>query len=256
MKKGGVVSGRWGVLLGASLCSLGCDEEKPPEPVKVEKKVEEAPPEPEVKSPPHFVISADGPSVRGTSVEGEQKSGILNTVERDKLRNYLADEKEFISGKELSVIVDRKAKRGWVGAYLEELGKLSPAKLTITTETRKEFSGSLPFVAPGQQGELDGCTMIGKITEHNGSVLWQVKGGAGKERGPGLGGPDLSMAKESIAKTYEKCESQVFITDGENNKEWGFIFDMAAAAISVPDSGIERAFLAPEPLTEGKPVKL
>lgn len=250
------MSRRWGLLLGVSLCALACDEEKPPETSKVEKKVEETPPEPEVKSPPHFVISADGPSVRGTSVEGEQKSGLLNTVERDKLKNYLADEKEFIADKELSVIIDRKAKRGWVGAYLEELGKLGPAKLTITTETRTEFSGSIVFVAPGQEGALDGCTMIGKITEHNGSALWQVKGGAAKERGPGLGGPDLSMAKESIAKTYEKCESKLFITDGENSKDWGFIFDMAAAAISTPDSGIEQAFLAPQPLTEGKPVKL
>lgn len=247
----------WGVS-GAvlSLGTFGCDEEKS-EPAKaVEKKAEEAPaPPPVEESPPHLVISDEGPTVRGLMIEGAKKTGLLATPELDKLKNSLADEKKFIEGKELTVIVDRKAKRGWVGAYLKELGELGAAKLTVVTETRAEFSGSLEFVAPTKGDGVAPCTMIGQITEHNGSALWQVEGGTAKERGPGLGGPDLSMAKEVIATTYEKCESDIFVTDGENTKDWGFIYDMAAAAVSTPDAGIKRGFLPAEPQTKGRPVK-
>jgi hypothetical protein len=123
------------------------------------------------------------------------------------------------------------------------------------TETRAEFPGKIVFSPPSEGSELKDCSMIGQVTKINGSALWQLKGSTAKERGPGLGGPDLSMAKEAFAENYEKCESDAFVTDGENEKDWGFIYDMAAAALSTPDAGISRAILPEEPQTAGRPVK-
>jgi hypothetical protein len=242
-------------LLISSSCTLGCDEEAPSPPPEEKAEAPAEEPEPEIESPPHLVIGEDGPTVRGTSVEGGKKSGTIPTVELDKLKNYLAEEKKFIEGKELKVVIARKAKRGWVSAYLTELGALGASKLTIVTETRKEFSGTLDFLPPGKLSELDGCVMIGQVTKHNGSALWQLKGGTAAERGPGLGGPDLSMAKEVFQKNYTKCESDVFVTDGANEKDWGFIFDMAAAAVSTPEVTIKQALLPSEPQTAGRKVK-
>lgn len=256
MKSGAFTYTHLSLLLALGSLSLGCDEKKAEPSRAAEKKEAQEPiPEPVVESPPHLLVSDVGPVVRGLMIEGGKKSGLVPTPELDKMKNALSDEKKFIEGKELTVIVDRKAKRGWVGAYLKELGVLGATKLTVVTETRSEFSGSLEFVPPTQGGSLPPCTMIGQITEHNGSALWQVKGGTAKERGPGLGGPDLSMAKEVIATTYEKCESDVFITDGEVTKDWGFIYDMAAAAVSTPEAGIKRGFLPADPQTKGRPVK-
>lgn len=255
MKKGGLRNVGFGLLLGLSLVNLGCDEEKAPEPVKKVEKAPDTQPEPEVKSPPHFVISEDGASVRSTTVEGAKKTGIIETTQFDELKNALNEEKEFILGKEVHVVVDRKAKRGWVAAYLTELDKLGATKFTILTETRAEFTGQLPFSPPSTAASLDKCTMIGQVTTHNGSALWQLKGGSAKERGPGLGGPDLTMAMEVFEKTYEKCDSDAFVTDGEDTKDWGFIYDMAAAAVSTPKAGITRALLLSQTQTPGRPVK-
>jgi hypothetical protein len=194
--------------------------------------------------------------VRGASIEGGKKSGKLADAELHKLETYLANEKKFIEGKELLLVVDRKAKRGWVSAYIDALGELGPSKIIVATETREEFSGKLEFVPSAKGASLEGCTMIGQVTEHNGSALWKLEGGTAGERGPGLGGPDLSMAKEVIQKNYEKCESSVFVTDGGLTKDWGFIYDMAAAAASLKESGIVRAILPSEPQTAGRKVTL
>lgn len=243
-----------------SLALLACEEEKAPgqagslENASAEKK-EEPEPEPVVESPPHLVITEDGLSVRGTSVEGGKKSGTVPTAELDRFKNYLEDEKKFIEGKELRLVVDRKAKRGWVATYLTELEKLGAAKVTIATETRKDYKGEQEFLLPGAGSTLDGCVLIGQVTKHNGSALWQAKGGTARERGPGLGGPDLSMAQEVFQKNYEACESDVFVTDGANDKDWGFIFDMAAAAVATPEVTVKRALLPAEPQTAGRPAK-
>lgn len=239
----------WGLVL------LACEEEKP-QPKELEKKVEEPEPAPEEESPPHLVISDLGPTVRGASIEGGKKSGLLQVDELGQLKTYLEAERKFIEGKELNLVISREAKRGWVSAYLQALGDLGAGKITVATETRAEFSGKLEFLPPQKGAGLQECTMIGQVTKHNGSALWQLKGGTASERGPGLGGPDLSMAKEVIEKNYKTCKSSVFVTDGENVKDWGFIFDMAAAAASLKESGVTQALLPSDPQTPGRPTKL
>lgn len=245
-----------GLLGGIALSSatLGCDEKKV-EPVTEQPPAPEPEPEPVVESPPHLVISAEGPTVRGASIEGGKKSGVLAAPELAQLERYLGDEKKFIEGQDVNLVVAREAKRGWVSAYIDALGKLGVGKITVLTETRAEFQGKLEFLPSTAGKSLEGCTMIGQVTKHNGSALWQIKGGTAGERGPGLGGPDLSMAKEVIAKNYEKCESNVFLTDGEVTKDWGFIFDMAAAAASTEGAGVTKALLPSAPATAGRPVQ-
>lgn len=243
------------VLALASMLG-GCEEETAKK--STEKAAASAPapePEPVVESPPHLVITEDGLSVRGTSVEGSKKVGNVATPELDRFKSYLAAEKKFIEGQEIRLVVDRKAKRGWVAAYLKELESLGAKKVTIATETRKDFKGEQEFLLPGAGTTLDGCVTIGQVTKHNGSALWQIKGGTAGERGPGLGGPDLSMAQEVFQKNYKACESDVFVTDGASDKDWGFIFDMAASAVATPEINVKRAILPGEPQTAGRAVK-
>jgi len=247
----------WSVWLSvAAVFCLGCEEDKKAanaEPAKPAQ--EERAQEPVEQSPPHLVIGERGPTVRGTAVEGGKKSGVLEESELLKLRAALTEERKFIEGATLRLIVDRKAKRGWVGAYLRELDSLGAAKVSIATETRKEFQGEHEFLLPSKGKALPDCVMIGQVTEHNGSALWQAKGGTITERGPGLGGPDLAMAQEVFQKNYKTCESDVFITDGANTKDWGFIFDMAAAAIATQEVKVTRALLPSDSQTPGSPAK-
>jgi hypothetical protein len=246
-------------LLALLLALGGCEAEK--EATKANSAETNAPkvaapePEPVVESPPHLVITEDGLSVRGTSVEGSKKVGNVPTPELDRFKTYLADEKKFIEGQDLRLVVDRKAKRGWVAAYLKELEALGAKSVTIATETRKDFKGEQEFLLPSAGSKLEGCVTIGQVTKHNGSAVWQVKGGTAGERGPGLGGPDLSMAQEVFQKNYKTCESDVFVTDGAEDKDWGFIFDMAAAAVATPEVKVKRAILPAEPQTAGRAVK-
>jgi hypothetical protein len=248
----------WGLWLGCvAVFCLGCEEDKKPtEAAQPKAAQEERTPEPVEQSPPHLVIGEKGPTVRGTAVEGGRKSGVLEESELFKLRAALADERKFIEGATLRLVVDRNAKRGWVGTYLRELDNLGAAKVSIATETRKEFQGEHEFILPSKAKDLPGCVMIGKVTEHNGSALWQVKGGSITERGPGLGGPDLAMAQEVFQKNYKTCESDAFITDGENTKDWGFIFDMAAAAVATQEVSVKRAALLSHPQTPGRSAQL
>lgn len=259
MRLSGWKTGTFALLVIAAHLS-GCDEKGPQRGETAEKSPEKAAlpepePEPVVESPPHLVITEDGLSVRGTSVEGSKKVGNVPTPELDRFKTYLAAEKKFIEGQSLRLVVDRKAKRGWVAAFLVELESLGAKTITIATETRKEYKGELEFLLPSAGSTLDGCVTIGQVTKHNGSALWQIKGGTAGERGPGLGGPDLSMAQEVFQKNYKACESDVFVTDGAEDKDWGFIFDMAAAAVATPEIGVTRALLPAAPQTAGRPVK-
>lgn len=245
-------------LLVILLALGGCDEKEATKGPNAEASASKVPapePEPVVESPPHLVITEDGLSVRGTSVEGSKKVGNVPTPELDRFKTYLADEKKFIEGQDLRLVVDRKAKRGWVATYLKELETLGAKSVTVATETRKDFKGEQEFLLPSAGSKLDGCVTIGQVTKHNGSAIWQIKGGTAGERGPGLGGPDLSMAQEVFQKNYKTCESDVFVTDGAEDKDWGFIFDMAAAAVATPEAKVKRALLPLEPQTAGRPVK-
>lgn len=234
---------------------LGCEEEKPKPVQAAEVKKAEPAPEPVIESPPHLVISESGPSVRGMSVMVEQKSGKITGL--DKLKTYLGDEKRFIDGQELNVLIDRKAKQGWVSPYLKALSDLGAAKITVKTETRSDFPAELEFVSAEKAASSIPCTLVGGITDDNETAIWRVSGGAARKRHKGLGGPDLSMTAETITDMAKTCDSDlIFVSGSSDATEWGFVYDLAASAIDNPEAKLKRASLPNEPAVAGTKLKL
>jgi len=90
--------------------------------------VSSTPPKAEIT--PEFEIDTVSPKV------GFERALLQNPEGRGKLTQLLSDAKRWIEGKDVRLVVDRKTKVAWVAAYLEELGRLAPAKVTISVRVR------------------------------------------------------------------------------------------------------------------------
>jgi hypothetical protein len=243
------------VALLLSVGLLGCDEEKQPPPV-MENKQEEPEPPPFPKSKPTLSVDEGGPQVRGMGVTLVQANGAPDNQGLEKLRSYLADEKEFLAEQELSLQVVRQAKPAFVATFLSELSKFAPQKITIETETRGDLPGKITVLPQENALKADKCTLIGTITEDRGTAIWRLSGGTARKRGRGMGGPDLSMTGETISDMAKSCDSELFFVTGVEGVEWGLVYDLAAAALSLEKAGLKKAVLPVNEATAGNPLNL
>ncbi len=246
-------------LLAASLLAqLGCEEDKPiPEKRDQVEDLSPAPAEPEPpQSPPHLTITESGPSVRGSSAMLTRPDGQTDVQGRGKLASYLSEERKFIEGSEVRLVVDRGAKPIWVSIFMTELSKLSPKKVTIATETRSEFPKEIEFVAQEALDRPDPCTLVGTITEDRGTAIWRLSGGAARKRGRGMGGPDLSMTADTIVSMKKGCDSDIFFATGAEGVEWGLVYDLAASAVALDKVDIRRAVVPIKTATAGHAIGL
>src|SRR6185295_5380760 len=77
---------------------------------------------------------------------GFERALLQHPEGKAQLTQLLGDAKRWIEGKDVVLIVDRKTKVPWVATYLDELAKVGPSKITVRTDTRKEFSQDQVFV--------------------------------------------------------------------------------------------------------------
>lgn len=187
-----------------------------------------------------------------TTSEGKQ-----NLLGADQLRKELLAEKLFIEGKEVRLVVDRKAKPEWVALYLSELSTFAPSGVKIATETRTEYPKEVPVLLPSQGRGLESCTLVGTITSDRATAIWQLKGGTARKRARGMGGPDLTMTGDTILSLKKTCtSSDVFAVHGAEGVEWGLIYDLGASGIALPKSDLRTLYIPLERPTPGQPVKL
>lgn len=235
--------------------ALACEEEKPKALDPPEKDAQkEAPLPPAPKSPPGLSVDEAGPQVRGLGVVLTQENGAPDALGLEKLRTYLNDEKDFLTGKELTISVIRTAKPTHVALFLTELSQFSPTKMTVTTATRGDLPGQVQFVAQRDAKDADPCSLVGTITEDRGTAIWRLSGGVARKRGRGMGGPDLSMTGDTIVDMKKSCESDVFFVTGVAGIEWGLIYDLAAAGVSLEKAGLTKAVVPTSEVTAGNPV--
>lgn len=245
---------RWALLLPML---LGCTEEKktPPAPAAKAEVEETAPPPKKLDEPLRLQIDDAGPSVGYARVVLGAADGRVTPLGLDQLRKELALERERIAGKNLVLDVDRRAKSTFVAALLAELFALGPGGVEVATESRAEFPKRLPF-GPARRSTVDGCSVVGAITKERASAIWKVSGTTARKQAKGMGGPDLTIAAETIVATTKGCGSDVFVVGGSPEVEWGLVYDLAAAGLSAPSSPLKRAAISTEPLTLGRPVEL
>jgi hypothetical protein len=221
----------WAVAaLGLVVGAVGCDDSPPPSnPFAAPSNAAKQPPpinEPiKPKGPPEFGIDTISPRV------GFSRVVLKRDEDRANLSRELADVKEYIDGKDVPVIIDRKAPMSWVVLYIDELAKLGAKTAVVTTETRAEFAKDLRFTPQSKAGSVPSCSVVAIVMEDRGTAVWKLSGGAAARREKGFAGPDLSMTADTLTRFAKGCkESRTVFVSAAEPIEWGLTYDLAASA--------------------------
>ena len=245
----------WALLgLTFAAATLGCEDEPKPHSTATPKDApapappESARPRPDVA--PILEIDTVSPKV------GFERALLQHPEGKAQLTTLLSDAKRWIEGKDVLLIVDRKTKVTWVATYLDELGKVGPSKITIRTDTRKEFNQDQHFV-PEAKVQAPPCSVVGMVTSDFGTAVWKLSGGTAGKRSRGMAGPDLSMTGDTIERFAKGCkESTTFFVSVADGIEWGLAFDLAASSRVLEHAKFDSSVLLSEVPTAGQKVAL
>jgi hypothetical protein len=239
-----------------ALCSLlaACESKPKPNPFDPPK---DAP----IPAPPASAIPKQetAPDLQIDSIStkvGSERALLNNPEGRAQLNKLLTDAKRYIAGKDVLLIVDRKAKVPWVNAYLDELGKLGASKITVRTETRKDYSQDHRFT-PQASAKAPPCSVVAMVTSDYATAVWKLSGGVAGKRPKGMAGPDLSMTGDTIERFAKGCkESSTIFVQVAEGVEWGLAFDLAASSRVLEHAKFEDTVLLDEIPTPGHKVEL
>ena len=199
---------------------------------------------------PDLEIDTVGPKV------GFERALLQHPEGKAQLTALLSGAKRWIEGKDVVLVVDRKTKVPWVATYLDELGKVGPSKITIRTETRKEYSQDQHFI-PEAKVQAPPCSVVGMVTSDFGTAVWKLSGGTAGKRTKGMAGPDLSMTGDTIERFGKGCkESSTFFVSVADGIEWGLAFDLAASSRVLEHVKFDSTVLLNEIPTPGQKVEL
>lgn len=241
-------------LVALAFVVLGCEEEPkknpfdPPKDAAIPAPAASAIPKPDVA--PVLEIDTVSPKV------GFERALLQHPEGKAQLTQLLTDAKRWIEGKDVVLIVDRKTKVPWVATYLDELGKVNPSKITIKTETRKEFSQDQHFV-PEAKVQAPPCSVVAMVTSDYATAVWKLSGGTAGKRSRGMAGPDLSMTGDTIERFAKGCkESSTFFVSVADGIEWGLAFDLAASSRVLEHAKFDTSVLLNQIPTPGQKVEL
>jgi hypothetical protein len=241
-----------GIALGLLATVLACDDAPKPAPPKPEATVTPtATAAPKPAGPPTFEIDTLSAKVGFERALLDQRDGRTNLI------NLLKPTEKYVSGNEVTLIVDRSAKLPWVIAFIDELGKVGAKRVLIKTETRKEFASSLPFSPELSLKTVPDCSVVAMVLEDRGTAVWKLSGGVATKHGKGMAGPDLSMTGDNIERFAKRCKhsSTLFVSAGPS-VEWGLAYDLAASAKTLANASFDAFVLPGETPVPGHKVSL
>ena len=241
-------------LVALFFAGLACEEEpkktalEPPRDVSIPALPVSAKPKPDVA--PDLEIDTISPKV------GSERALLMHPEGKADLIRLLTDAKRWLEGKDVVLIVDRKTKVAWVATYLDELAKLGPAKITIRTDTRKEYSQDQHFI-PEAKVQAAPCSVVGMVTSDYATAIWKLSGGTAGKRSKGMAGPDLSMTGDTIERFAKGCkDSSTFFVQVADGIEWGLAFDLAASSRVLEHAKFDATVLLNQIPTPGQKVDL
>jgi len=242
-----------GLLLTLSVLGACDDAPKPSlpkaEPTDAPSPTPTAAPKP--AGPPEFEIDTLSAKVGFERALLDQRDGRSNLV------NLLKPTEKFVSGNDVTLVVDRSAKLPWVVAFVDELGKVGAKRVLIKSETRKEFAASLPFTPELSLKAPPDCSVIAMVLEDRGTAVWKLSGGVATKHGKGMAGPDLSMTGDNIERFAKGCKhsNTLFVSAGPS-VEWGLTYDLAASAKSLAKASFEAFVILGDTPVPGHKVAL
>ena len=239
--------------LAFAAASLGCEDEPKQKPLN-EARDAAVPAPPAATSKPDVapILEIDTVSAK----VGYERALLQHPEGKAQLTALLGSAKRWIEGKDVVVIIDRKTKVPWVATYLDELGKVGPSKITIRTDTRKEFSQDQRFI-PEAKVQAPPCSVVGMVMSDYGTAVWKLSGGTAGKRSKGMAGPDLSMTGDTIERFAKGCkESSTFFVSVAEGIEWGLAFDLGASSRVLEHAKFDSTVLLDEIPTAGQKVVL
>jgi hypothetical protein len=234
------------------LVTLGCDETPKPKPAVAKSEPSAAPAKaPEPARAPELVVDSIGVKVGFNRVLLDKPEG----AER------LAQELRAVKGQLAAAVeplrVERMARVSWVTRVLAALAAEDVKKVTIKTETRKEFASELHFIALSAAKEAPVCSVVAMVLEDRATAVWKLSGGVATKRARGFAGPDLTMTGETLERFGKACkDSTLLFVSAAPSVEWGQVFDLAASARALATARFERFVVLDEPPTPGHKVAL
>jgi biopolymer transport protein ExbD len=242
-------------LFAISLCALAaCGETKKTNPFETKKDTVEPPPikeAPKPQGPPDFVVSAEGPKVGWTYILLEKADG------KQKLAAAVAGAKEWVSGKDVKLRVDRQAKTAHVGEMMRALVEGGASGVTVSTDTRTEFPKTVAFTALSSLMSKPHCAVVAKVLTERRNAVWSLAGGTAVRSPKGLAGPDMAMTEDNLTNAAKRCkESDVVFVSGDEDVEWGLVYDLAAASKVLEKVSFAKVVLLEPAPVAGRPVKL
>ncbi len=243
------------VAVGLVGALLGCGSDAKPDlsakpssaPVKTSAPASSAKP---LDTMPAVTVDEMGPFING------QRAVLKDTGGPQKLKQIVSELP--IKGKEVDLVVIKKAKLSDVTAVISELGAAGAPTVKVKADARGDLPKEL-IVTPQSKlsGVPAGCSVVTFITDKFETDVWTIGGGTAKKHVKGFAGPDLSNAGESIKKDIKKCESKIAFFTAADGLEWE-IAHLAGGALRVNDEEkkIESLVLLVEAPVPGRPVKL
>jgi len=240
------------LLLGGFV--VACDSKPAPNPFETKKDTVEppaitAPPKP--TGPPELTVSAEGPKVGWTYILLDKPDG------KQKLASELAANKEYFSGKDVPLRADRNAKLAYVAEMIKALSEGGAATVVVSTETRTEFPKTVKFSPPAAGKAAPSCSVVTKVLSERRNAVWALKGGTAVKSPKGLAGPDMAMTEDSLDAAARRCkDSDLVFVSGDEDVEWGLVYDLAAATQTLEKAKLGRVVLLEPAPVAGRPVKL
>lgn len=244
---------RVAVLL-ALLAAASCDEKPKTNPFETKKDTVEPPPitePPKPKGPPDLTVSQEGPKVGWTYIMLDKPDG------KQKLANEIAANKEYVSGKDVTVRADRNSKLAHVAAMIDALADGGATSITVSTETRTEFPKSVKFSPPAAGKSAPACSVVAKVLSERRNAVWSLKGGTAVKSPKGLAGPDMAMTGDSLDAAARRCKDSDFVfVSADDDVEWGLVYDLSAATQTLEKAKLGHVVLLEPSPVAGRPVKL
>lgn len=233
---------------------FACESKPQTNPFETKKDTVEPPPikeAPKLQGPPEFVVGNDGPKIGWTYILIDKPDG------KQKLADEIEKNKQFVSGTSVKLRADRQAKLLHVAAMLDALANGGATDVVVTTETRTEFPKSVAFAPKSAGKSAASCSVVAKVLSERRNAVWSLKGGTAVRSPKGLAGPDMAMTEDSVAAAANRCkESQTVFVSGDEDVEWGLVYDLAAATQSLEKAKFAKVVLLVPPPTAGRPVKV
>ncbi len=199
---------------------------------------------------PALSVDNMGPYISGERVNLKDNGGA------EKLKKLVGDLP--IKGKQVDLVVLKKAKVPDVMAVVRELGAAGAPTVKIKADGRDDLPKELVVVPQSKLGEKPaGCSIAAMVDKDFSTAVWAIQGGAGKKHSKGFAGPDLTLTGESIKKDLKHCDSSVAFFSADESLEWELAHNIGGTLLKTDeDKKIKSLVLLDEVPVPGRAVKL